>query len=715
MSNNPLSKLICCGATLLLLTAGFAVGANPIHVSPRGNDKNAGTLKHPLRTLTAALLQAASENECDTVTILLHGGRYELARTVEIGESQTRSPLLIRPYENDRVTLSGGRQIPVKNLRPVSDPAVIASLQPQVRTHVREIDLHALGITAADLHPVGFGRPSSPAWTELFLNGQPLTLARWPNDSTVLIGEVLEPGTGEHIPNAVLPVFRYQEERPAAWFGGRDFWIGGYFAHGYADDMVPVSRIDTTQKTIHVGRQTTYGFMSGAPWRQWYAVNLLQELDLPGEYVLDAANGKIYVYPRAEPVTELHISVLDQPLLAIENCSRVTVENIVFEYGRSMGIYLENTEGVIVRGCTLRNLGGVGISVGRGSYTPDSVARRQHAAATGGEQTSRVVGDLLGKVYEDILFDRRAGRRNGIIDCQIYQVGAGGISLGGGDRRTLTPADNYVENCRIHDFNRIEKSYRPGIWIDGVGNRVSKCDIYNAPSMAILFHGNDHLIELCRITNVCSEVDDQGAIYYGRDPSELGNVIRYCYFHELSPRHRVTATYHDDGACGAEVYGNIYHRAGSLPVLIGGGHDNHYRHNIFMESPVAIHLDNRMQHWGANMVAPQGIIAQRLDTVRHTEPPYSTAYPELARYWLEDPAYPHGNLFEGNLFYRIGNVLSGRTEWGEFRGNWITRSDPGFVNPDDPLQGFLPNAEIFQRIPGFPRIPFEDIGCSLPE
>lgn len=73
----------------------------------------------------------------------------------------------------------------------------------------------------------------------------------------------------------------------------------------------------------------------------------------------------------------------------------------------------------------------------------------------------------------------------------------------------MTSAGNYVENCRIHDYNRIEKSYRPGIWMDGVGNRISKCDIYDAPSMAILFHGNNHVIELCDITNVCSEVDDQ--------------------------------------------------------------------------------------------------------------------------------------------------------------------------------------------------------------
>lgn len=79
-------------------------------------------------------------------------------------------------------------------------------------------------------------------------------------------------------------------------------------------------------------------------------------------------------------------------------------------------------------------------------------------------------------------------------------------------------------------------------------------------------------------------------------------MIRYCYFHDFSTRHRVSATYHDDGACGAEVYGNIYCRAGSVPALIGGGHYNHYRNNIFMECPIAIHIDARMQKWGKFMI-----------------------------------------------------------------------------------------------------------------
>ena len=121
-----------------------------------------------------------------------------------------------------------------------------------------------------------------------------------------------------------------------------------------------------------------------------------------------------------------------------------------------------------------------------------------------------------------------------------------------------------------------------------------------------------------------------------------------------------------------------------------------------------------MQNWGTGMVAPDGIIDQRLKKVRHTEPPYSEAYPKLINYWQEDPAYPHGNLIESNLFYRIGNVVHGETQWAEFRNNWITNDDPGFVNPDNPLEGFKADANLFKYIPGFPQLPFDKIGSKLP-
>ena len=76
---------------------------------------------------------------------------------------------------------------------------------------------------------------------------------------------------------APFPVFGYQEERPSSWKSVENMWISGYFAHGYADDMICVESIDTIHKMIHTGQHTVYGFMTGAPWRQWFALNLLEE------------------------------------------------------------------------------------------------------------------------------------------------------------------------------------------------------------------------------------------------------------------------------------------------------------------------------------------------------------------------------------------------------------------------------------------------------
>ncbi len=700
--------------TLILICFTTSVEAQTqFFVSNQGRAKSDGTIKRPYKNISDAIEKAYTVSS-DTVEILLRKGRYDIDKTIEVNQHWKGKQLIIRSYNGEEVSISGGKSISAKKLSKVSDKDAYLRMQPAYRNLIKEIDLKALGIKVADLRASGFGRPSSAAWTEVFVNKAPMSLSRWPNDSTVLIGKVLEAGTNQHVSKAGLPIFKYNESRPSAWSKAEDFWISGYFAHGYAGDMIAVQKVDTVNKTIHPAQQTVYGFMTGAPWRQWFALNLLEEIDRPGEYVLDAKRSKIFIYLPDNKIENVDVSILDAPLLAIENCSNVTVRGITFEYGRSMAVYMEKTNQVVIDDCIIRNMGGVGVSIGQGTEQPKGLTLNPHAAEAGGVPVSRKLGDLLGKVYEDVLFNRQAGTNNGVRNSYIYQTGAGGVSLGGGDRSKLISANNFIENCAISDYNRIEKSYRPAVWMDGVGNRISQCDIQDAPSMAILFHGNNHIIEYCKITNVCQDVDDQGAIYYGRDPSERGNVIRYCYFKDLSPRHRVTATYHDDGACGAEVYGNIYFRAGSLPVLIGGGSDINYTNNIFIDSPVAIHLDNRLQGWSKKTMDAGGIFDKRLQAVRHTEPPYSSAYPKLVNYWNENPAFPKRNKISGNLFYKIKSSVRGETQWGELWNNWSTDNDPGFVDPTDPLKGFKANAAIYQYIVDFPQIPFDKIGCTLP-
>lgn len=74
-------------------------------------------------------------------------------------------------------------------------------------------------------------------------------------------------------------------------------------------------------------------------------------------YVIDAKKGKMYVYPPAEKISSLGISLLEGPLLAIENCKDVVVQGITFQYGRHIGIYMENTRHALIKDCVIRNMG----------------------------------------------------------------------------------------------------------------------------------------------------------------------------------------------------------------------------------------------------------------------------------------------------------------------------------------------------------------------
>ena len=118
-----------------------------------------------------------------------------------------------------------------------------------------------------------------------------------------------------------------------------------------------------------------------------------------------------------------------------------------------------------------------------------------------------------------------SGESNGISNSHLYKLGQGGIDISGGNRITLSAGNNRAKNRYIHDYNRLVKTYRPGIRHSGVGNAVTGNIIESATHTAISFSGNDHIIEYNEITSVVNETGDAGAIYTGRDWTARGKVI----------------------------------------------------------------------------------------------------------------------------------------------------------------------------------------------
>ncbi len=232
------------------------------------------------------------------------------------------------------------------------------------------------------------------------------------------------------------------------------------------------------------------------------------------------------------------------------------------------------------------------------------------------------------------------------------------------DRKTLTPAGNFATGNDIYDSNRLARTYRPGIAVDGVGNHVTQNHIHDLPHFGVWLHGNDHVIERNEIDHVCLDTNDAGAFYMGRDFTERGNIIRENYFHDLGEGDLVQAVYLDDCASGATIERNIFVRAGR-GMMIGGGRDNIVTGNAFVECQPAIHLDGRGIGWASFWFnGKDPTLLKRLAAVAHDRPPYSRRYPELVRLLDDQPAFPKGNRVTGNLSVdsRWLDLLDGLTE-----------------------------------------------------
>ena len=117
--------------------------------------------------------------------------------------------------------------------------------------------------------------------------------------------------------------------------------------------------------------------------------------------------------------------------------------------------------------------------------------------------------------------------------CEVRECGTSGVLLGGGDRKTLTPACSTVDSCRIHDFGILRRTYAGGVHLEGCGLAVRGCEIFNAPHTAVFFSCNDSVLESNDVHHVLLETGDAGAFYTGRDWTTQGNVLRYNFVHDL--------------------------------------------------------------------------------------------------------------------------------------------------------------------------------------
>lgn len=642
---------------LLAFVLSFLVSCNSSQVfyvdSTFKGEYSDGSIKHPFRDFESAYsqIQQLKEKRRDIpVELIFREGTYIFKNGYYLNE--LFSHLTISAAAGEHVIFSGGKSLPINTI-----------LEKDGKTH--KLDLTGIAdIDYGSYYNIGFNRPSRNSSTELFVNGKPMVIARWPNNGMVPIGKIIETGSiprfGDFSNKSAI--FRYDSVRISSWEYHDDMWISGYFHHGYADDALRIAHINRIKKEIVTDGPTLYGFASGQPWQRFYAFNIREELDTAGEFYLDKKEKALYFIPRENTLSDLWISQLNEVMFDIHKAADISFNNIVFEYSKAPFFSLVESESIKIRSCIFRNSGSLAIIIGNGIEP-----MKEYVHEGTGNPIRGMVGSLNQHLYENNAFNRLGGKNNLVEACRFYNLGAGAVSLGGGNRFTLEKGNNEVKDCVFYNNNRIDKSYKPHIDITGVGNKISGCELYDSPSMAILAHGNNHLIENNYIHDVCLEVEDQGAFYYGRNPSECGITLRNNLFANIPSVYSTCAIYNDDGAGGLIVENNIFYNAGRYGVLLGGGSYNQYRNNLFINMPFGIHIDNRLQNWSKALLEEDGLFEKRLKEVNYNKEPYLSEYPYLRAYFPNDGA-PAQNMVENNIFVGV-EKLSDQPEYLELNDN----------------------------------------------
>ena len=404
----------------------------------------------------------------------------------------------------------------------------------------------------------------------------------------------------------------------------------------------------------------------------YYAFNLLEEIDEPGDYYLDRDTGMLYFYPPSDPnQATVEMGMLAAPMITLDGVSDVRLEGLTLNLGRDNGVVMWDCQRCLVAGCTVSRMAANGILI--------------HGAAA-----------------------------NGILSCDIHTIGRRATEVIGGGRETLTPGRHFVENCRIYDFGRIDRTYTPAIQLEVVGNRVAHNLMYDCPSSAMRIEVNDHLIEYNEVHSAVRESDDQGAMELFMNATYRGVVFRYNHFHDMGKTGSETAVHGqaairlDDAISDMHIYGNLFVRCASGgfgAVQINGDRDNLIDNNLFVDCREAItagwYRDNAVWVTMRDGKAPDDFYFSDL---------YLSRYPELARV-LDEPGINH---VRRNLFYRCDAV----TQWGpegfDLSDNAeYADEDPGFVDAEGGDFRLRPDAPVLAT--GFSPLPVERMGLYADE
>ena len=572
--------------------APILVPGKVLYVSAEGSDQNAGTESAPFRTLEAARdairqLKAGSGLPDGGVEVVLLDGNYQISRTFELSEEDSgtaAAPIVYRGQDAGKVILTGGVELDTNRLKLVSDPQCTSLLNPKAVGQVMSMDLSSDNLDGCF--------PGEGNYGQISMDGHLLQIAQWPNRGYYHIDQILEKGPTtrwlkpDEKPapyskdNPTGGVFKFKETLSPAvqkeFERTGDMRAQGYFHNDWYFQDEPVGAIKDGK--VQLLRYTRYGIenkIKSIP-RRVRLLNVLAELDEPGEWYYDKQQKRLYVWPiegfkagqtsltviggqmisingSFQPVRDRKAPAGSRPLMSLKNTEYVTIRDMIIEGSGQLAVQITGGQYNLLAGCTVRNGIGKGVVIG-------------------------------------------GGKHNGITGCDFYDLYSA-FSISGGDWRTLDrcynfAANNIIRHCRYRGYGVVGLS--------GVGIYFGH-NLLHSMNGAVMYETTDMLMEYNEFYNIGYEMGDFNVAYCGAQWHTMGNVVRYNFVHHLLEPggHPVCAFRNDDGGAGLKIYGNVFYRPGRGAAQFHGPL-NAFQNNITMDCSIM---------WWTNKsdITPEGI------------------------------------------------------------------------------------------------------------
>ncbi len=672
-----------------------------IYVSPNGNDNNSGEITSPLKTLSGArdkirLKKSEGISPEKGFVVYFREGDYRLTESVNFTQSDSgkeNAHIVFRSYPNEKATFVGGASISAKDFVRVTDKSVLDKIpDASARQALVSLDLKTIGVdNVGEVYLNGSYSYTAPLPTEkptpspeLFFNDEIMQIAKYPNDGYMEVNEVIDIGYQKagvvdslergNIENGF--VISVTDERVKNWKDASQALLYGNWFYEWADSSVRLKSVDAENNYISSEMPSVYGVKKA---QKFYIYNLLEEIDVPGEYFIDRQTNILYFYPK-KPLTDgdsIRLSLLENNFININGASYIDFKDLKFTGSRKSVLCVTNGKNINLIDSEIE-------------YTAETAVQYLEGA-----------------------------RNCGVINCYIHDVN-GGVVLRGGIYDTLENGECFVENCEIERFSRLTKNYTGAVTLSGVGNRVSYNEIHDAPHLAILFGGNNNIIEYNEIYDVLQEADDSGAIYGGQSWVGRGLQIRYNYIHDCKSNSKSNvgkaAVYLDGGQCRVDIIGNIVVDFAGSAFWVNGGRNNNVINNIALNCAENVYFTDIM----TTGILPLERMLNGIKNYPWQNPEsepwknaiWKKAYPEFLPSLEDEPLVPKDNYMKNNLsvnteptkFYGNGAAYLNES------GNFTINRDPGFV--DMARNNYLLKADsmVYKNIPGFVAPPFEKMG-----